>query len=70
MKPGEILRLGSVRDVAHFQVGLKVGFRLDERAYGTYLSSHGDCDEASHDDRRCSSWLGNFESSAGLIISF
>jgi hypothetical protein len=46
------------------------GFRFDERGYGTYLSSHGDCGGSSHDNRRCSSWLGNFESSAGLIISF
>lgn len=46
------------------------GFRLDERGYGTYLSSHGDCNTSSHENGRCSSWLGNLESSAGVIISF
>jgi hypothetical protein len=48
------------------------GFRLDGRGYGTYLSSHGDCNRSSHSqgNGRCSNWLGTFESSAGLLISF
>ena len=54
-----------------FYANRYVGFRLDGRGYGTYLSSHRTCDASSHDSVRCgSSWLGNFESSAGLVISF
>jgi hypothetical protein len=54
-----------------FYANPHVGFRLDGRGYGTYLSSHGSCDTASHGSGHCSSnWLGNFESSGGLIISF
>jgi opacity protein-like surface antigen len=54
-----------------FYASPHVGFRLDGRGYGTYLNSRGDCDSSSHGSGRCSSnWLGNFESSAGLLISF
>ncbi len=54
-----------------FYANRHVGFRLDGRGYGTYLSSHGSCDTFSRGSGHCSSnWLGNFESSGGLIISF
>jgi hypothetical protein len=54
-----------------FYANPHVGFRLDGRGYGTYLSSHRTCDSSSHGSGRCgSSWLGNVESSAGLVISF
>ena len=55
-----------------FYANSHFGFRLDGRGYGTYLNSHGDCNRSSHSqgNGRCSNWLGNFESSAGLLISF
>jgi opacity protein-like surface antigen len=54
-----------------FYANRHIGFRLDGRGYGTYLSSHGSCETPSRGSGRCSSnWLGNFESSGGLIISF
>lgn len=47
------------------------GFRLDGRGYATYLSSNRDCRESSNHSGRCStSWLGNVETSGGLVISF
>lgn len=54
-----------------FYANPHLGFRLDGRGYGTYLSDHRTCDSSSHGSSRCSSsWLGTFESSAGLLISF
>jgi hypothetical protein len=52
------------------------GFRFDARYYGIYLNSRrGDCDTFSHGQGSCSSgdranWLGNVETTGGLVISF
>jgi hypothetical protein len=52
------------------------GFRFDGRYYGTYLNSrNGRCDVFSDDHTSCSSgdrrnWLGNVETTGGLVIAF
>lgn len=54
-----------------FYANRHIGFRLDGRGYATYLSSDGDCNNSSHHSDHCTTnWLGNVETSGGLVISF
>jgi outer membrane protein with beta-barrel domain len=47
------------------------GFRLDARGYFTYVNSNGDCGSSHHHSGNCSTnWLGNFETTGGLVIAF
>ena len=71
----------STRFTAAIGGGLKIyanphlGFRFDGRYYATYLNSRdGRCDVFSDGHASCSnrrtSWLGNAETSGGLVIAF
>ena len=54
-----------------FYANPHIGFRLDGRGYATYLSSNGSCNNSSHNSGHCTTnWLGNVETSGGLVISF
>lgn len=70
----------STRFTGAIGTGLKIfvnknfGFIMDGRYYGTYLSSSGHCDTFGDGHTHChdngSNWLGNWETTGGLIISF
>jgi opacity protein-like surface antigen len=70
----------STRFTAAIGTGLKIfvnknfGFRIDGRWYNTYLSSSSHCDTFENGNFHChdngSSWLGNWESTGGLVIAF
>jgi len=71
----------STRFTAALGGGVKIyanphfGFRFDGRYYGTYLNSRDRCDVFSDGRTFCSNsdrtnWLGNLETTGGLVISF
>lgn len=54
-----------------FYANRHFGLRFDGRGYATYLNSHGRCDTFTRNSSHCSSnWLGNFETTGGLVIAF